>query len=124
MIYSVGFVVDHAAKATRCRIPCPMIHYTCDRCQRQIDTTEQTRCIVHIEIETAADEPDAMIDEDVDHLSELHELLESLEEESDHRLQADLTHRGHYDLCPECHRRFLRNPLGRDAPLAIGFSNN
>jgi hypothetical protein len=34
------------------------------------------------------------------------------------------SHHGRYDLCPECHRQFLKNPLGRDPVLALGFSNN
>ena len=34
------------------------------------------------------------------------------------------THRAQYDLCPECYRVFLRNPLGRDLSPALHFSKN
>lgn len=101
-----------------------MIHYTCDRCKREIDTAHQTRHVVKIEvsavIEGAADE----FHDEVDHLSELNQLLEGISDEESDLEVSDTCHRGRYDLCPECYRQFLKNPLGRDAMLAIGFSNN
>lgn len=101
-----------------------MIHYTCDRCKRQIDPAEQTRYVVHIEIQTAMDEPMADTDDDIDQLSELHQMLASLSEDSIDDRDSSLNHHGQYDLCPECHHQFLQNPLGRDTMLALGFSNN
>ena len=101
-----------------------MIHYTCDRCKRQINTTDQTRYVVQIEIQSAAEVPAEQWDDDVDQLTELHQILEGIADED---LQCDeeaSSHRGRYDLCPECHRQFLKNPLGRDSMLALGFSNN
>ncbi len=105
-----------------------MIHYICDRCKRQIDIAEQTRYIVHIEIQSATDEPigeltSSDMDDDLDQLTELHEFLESLHDESLDE-ESQLSHRGRYDLCPDCHHQFLKNPLGRDSLLAFGFSNN
>lgn len=100
-----------------------MIHYTCDRCKRQIDPCDQTRYVVQIDIQSAADEPIMEFEDDVDQLNELHQLLEGI---SDSSIDDDgeSSHHGRYDLCPECHRQFLKNPLGRDAVLALGFSNN
>jgi hypothetical protein len=34
------------------------------------------------------------------------------------------THRAEYELCPECYRMYLRNPLGRDLAPALHFSKN
>jgi hypothetical protein len=34
------------------------------------------------------------------------------------------THRAQYELCPECYRTYLRNPLGRDLSPALHFSKN
>lgn len=34
------------------------------------------------------------------------------------------THRAEYELCPECYRTYLRNPLGRDLSPALHFSKN
>ncbi len=101
-----------------------MIHYTCDRCSRQINTEDQKRYVVQIEIQSAAEGPAGAWEDDVDQLTELHQILEGITDED---LECDdhgANHRGRYDLCPECHRQFLRNPLGRDTMLALGFSNN
>ncbi|QDT03015.1 hypothetical protein K227x_13940 [Rubripirellula lacrimiformis] len=105
-----------------------MIHYTCDRCKRQIDTDEQNRFIVHIEIQSAIDGPSIEIDDDIDQLNELNDFLENLHDESvedvSDLVDSQLSHEGRYDLCAECHHQFLKNPLGRDAMLTLGFSNN
>ena len=29
-----------------------------------------------------------------------------------------------FDLCPECRKKFIRNPLGRETAKAFGFSAN
>ncbi len=105
-----------------------MIHYTCDRCKRQINTADQTRYVIQIDIQSAADEPKSNVEDDIDQLTELHQMLEGITD-TDHHMEdeegeTESSHRGRYDLCPECHRQFLKNPLGRDAVLALGFSNN
>lgn len=101
-----------------------MIHYTCDRCRREIDPARHTRYVVQIEVQAAIDGSLGEFDDDVDHLSELNQLLEATGDEDLASELADASHRGRYDLCPECHRQFLKNPLGRDSMLALGFSNN
>ena len=102
-----------------------MIHYTCDRCKRQINTADQIRYVVQIDILTAADQLKPDLEEDIDQLTELHQLLEGMTDASvDDDDDPESSHHGRYDLCPECHRQFLKNPLGRDAVLALGFSNN
>lgn len=102
-----------------------MIHYTCDRCKRQIDPSDQTRYVVQIEIQSAAECPTAVeMDDDIDQLTELHQILEGIADEDLVSDSGESSHRGRYDLCPECHRQFLKNPLGRDTMLALGFSNN
>jgi DNA-directed RNA polymerase subunit RPC12/RpoP len=103
-----------------------MIHYTCDRCKREIDPLHQTRYVVEIEIHAVLYNGVDEFEDDIDHLTELHQVLAELH---DHADQADddatqSSHRSRYDLCPRCRQHFLRNPLGRDAHLAIGFSSN
>ncbi|MEM8666876.1 MAG: hypothetical protein AAGG48_05135, partial [Planctomycetota bacterium] len=89
-----------------------MIHYTCDRCKRQINPEEQTRFIVHIDIQSAADDTIVETDDDIDHLAELHQMLEGMHdgEVGDPDDEMASSHHGQYDLCPECHRQFLKNP--------------
>ena len=101
-----------------------MIHYTCDRCKRQINTTHQTRYVVQIDIQIAPDGASSEFEDDVDHLSELHQILEGIGDDELDSVETETSHQGQYDLCPECHEQFIKNPLARDVPLSIGFSNN
>jgi hypothetical protein len=82
------------------------------------------RYVVKIEVQTAPDECLSELDDDVDHLSELHQVLEGLTDEELIDEEDDATMNGDYDLCPDCHAQYLKNPLGRDAVLPLGFSNN
>ncbi|TWT92109.1 hypothetical protein [Stieleria varia] len=100
-----------------------MIHYTCDRCKQKIDPNTQVRYVVTIDVQTA-DDAMGVYDEEVDQLAELHLELESLNEAIDIDDSVETVDREQYDLCEDCHRQFLKNPLGRDPLLAIGFSNN
>lgn len=102
-----------------------MIHYTCDRCKREIDTAEETRYVVHLEVHPAVDLPESAggNGDDVDHLMELHELLERVDDE-DVDGDDQVTHSQRFDLCSACHHKYLKNPLGRDATLLLGFSQN
>lgn len=100
-----------------------MIHYTCDRCKREINTTNQTRHVVKIQVTAVVEDMAEELEEDGDHLSELHQLLEGIHDDDSLDI-TDMAHRGRFDLCPECYRQYVKNPLGRDALLPIGFSNN
>ena len=100
-----------------------MIHYICDRCKRQINTADQTRYVIQIDIQSVVDNSQVEIEEDIDHLAELHQMLEGMHQEALSE-ETQSSHHGQYDLCPECYRQFLKNPLGRDSMLALGFSNN
>jgi hypothetical protein len=101
-----------------------MIHYTCDRCKRQINVADQMRYVVQIDIQSAVEEPMPEIEDDIDQLTELHQMLEGLSVDAIDSDGRESSHHGRYDLCPECHRQYLQNPLGKDAVLALGFSNN
>ena len=101
-----------------------MIHHTCDRCKREINPAHHTRYVVQIEIQSIDEDSICEYEDDVDHLTELHQLLEEAGSECEHDSDTPLNHRGQYDLCPDCHRQFLKNPLRRDQMVAIGFSNN
>ncbi len=101
-----------------------MIHYTCDRCKSSIDPSEESRYVVQIEVHAVTDPSCDAGDDETDSLSELHQLLEGIESEDDAIGDESTSHRGRYDLCPRCHKQFLRNPLGRESSIAFHFSNN
>ena len=100
-----------------------MIHYTCDRCKREIDPAIELHYVVQLEVKPVRDDSFAEFDDEVDHLTELNEYLETNQPSvvCEHSGEA---HRDNYDLCGECYQQFKRNPLGRESGFALGFSNN
>jgi hypothetical protein len=103
-----------------------MIHYSCDLCKRSFDPDDDLRYVVKIEIFAAYD-PNAGAegDDDHDHLQEIQDILETMEDAEDERIGEDVYQQLRFDLCPECRRKFLKNPLARQTPAkAFGFSSN
>jgi hypothetical protein len=82
------------------------------------------RYIVKIEVFVAPDR-NALTDDDLDNdqLESLSEMLHGADAgNSNPELPPDYK-QIRLDLCPECHRRFLRDPLNKDA-LKFDFSEN
>ncbi len=102
-----------------------MIHYACDRCKRVIDPEDDVRYVVRLEVQAIMgslemdDDPD-----DHDHLLEVHEILERIEDEESDLVGDDIYQHRRYDLCPACYRKFMQNPVGREAAIQLGFSQN
>lgn len=89
-----------------------MIHFTCDGCGRPINEDNETRYVVRLEVYAATDDRAAGAIDDEDHLDEIEDLLERVDElDDDH--DSDLYRQARYDLCAECRERLIRNPLGR-----------
>lgn len=99
-----------------------MIHFTCDSCGQSIDQTEETRYIVRMEVYAAIDEEAPSLIAEEDHLEEIEDILERIDElddDEDERLYRQVR----YDLCPSCRTKFLSNPLGRTT-VRSGYSEN
>ena len=62
-----------------------MIHYSCDRCKRTLDAEQDLRYVVRIEIHAAMEPVEVdEFEDDRDHLVEIQEILERLDDaESD-----------------------------------------
>lgn len=102
-----------------------MIHYSCDLCKRPLDPRNDLRYTVKIEVYAAFDPlelDDAEVDRD--HLEELHEILERMDDATDEQLGDEVFQQLRYDLCPECRQKFLKNPLGKKASEQLDFSKN
>ena len=99
-----------------------MIHYSCDRCQRRIDSLEEIRYIVRIEIQATIDSAEPA--DEGDHLMEIEEILERLEEADCQELSEDVYQNRQFDLCSQCYREYKKNPLALDAPVTFDFSQN
>ncbi len=103
-----------------------MIHFSCDRCQRRIETDDEVRYVVRLEVQATLGEHalDGNEDDDRDHLLEVHEILERHDDKNDPLISDEIYNRRRFDLCSNCHRAFLRNPLGREVAKTIDFSQN
>jgi len=103
-----------------------MIHFTCDRCKRVIDSELEMRYVVRMEVEAVMDpvheqEPQ----DDRDHLLEIDEILERVDASESDAIGDDIYQKRRYDLCPQCYRKFTANPLGHERKAAtLGFSHN
>lgn len=94
-----------------------MIRYICDLCQCEIDPHHETSFVVQMELYAAPSNDELRIDEDRDHLEDLNEVLERYDEfDEDGALAgADTYRKKRFDLCTNCAKRFMQDPLGRRA---------
>ena len=101
-----------------------MIRYTCDLCKRNLNPEEDLRYVVKIEICAAFDPICADEDGDREHLQEIQEILERLDDVEGEQGAAGGYQQLRFDLCPECRKKFLRHPLGRENLSVLDFSKN
>jgi hypothetical protein len=100
-----------------------MIHYSCDCCKRVLDP-EDLRYVVKMEVYAAFD-PSATdeLDDDRDHLQEIQEILQH-SDAADPEISHDVYEQLRFDLCTECRKKFIKNPLGREPSKQFDFSKN
>jgi len=108
-----------------------MLHYSCDICQRPIDTHTDVHHVVKIEVFPAVED---VVDqgcceavsqqEEADHLEEMQDLLERLDDEELPASLCDGARSMRFDLCDTCRQRFVKNPLGVKPGKQLNFSNN
>jgi hypothetical protein len=101
-----------------------MIHYSCDGCKRILDSEDDVRYVVKLEVYAAMDATDEDGDPDRDHLEEIQEILQRVDDAKCEALGDDVYQQLRFDLCPECRRKLLRNPLGLAIDKALHFSKN
>lgn len=99
-----------------------MLHFTCDSCGRSID---HERYVARVEVAPAFD-PEDLTEEDLDddHLEQVAESLSELESTGDFVLDECEPRKFRFDLCPHCWKKYLADPLGRDASRRLNFSQN
>jgi hypothetical protein len=101
-----------------------MIHYSCDLCKRPIVPEDDLRYVVKIEVYAAIDPVDTDPNDDRDHLQEMQDLLQRTADDDLDTLDDDVYQSLRFDLCPECRKKFLQNPLAREAKKQFDFSKN
>jgi len=102
-----------------------MIRYSCDLCKRDLDPKSDLRYAVKIEVHAAVD-PQALeaCDDDRDHLQEIHESLESMDDLQGDPMEEDGCRKLCFDLCAGCAKKFLKDPLGCETVKVFDFSKN
>lgn len=98
-----------------------MLHFSCDLCGQPL---EDRRYVVRMEIFPAFDADDITeADLDADHLQEVAEEIHEMEINGV-ELDDDHAKSFRFDLCPRCHARYAKDPLGREALRRLNFSEN
>jgi len=101
-----------------------MIHYSCDCCKRVLDP-DDLRYVVKMEVYAAFD-PNALDEAEVDrdHLQEIQDILQHAEDADDDQVGSDVYQQLRFDLCTDCRKKFIKNPLPRELSKQFDFSNN
>ena len=102
----------------------PMIHYTCDCCKRPLDPETDLRYVVKMEVYASLDTSDEGLSGDEDHLQEIQDILERMEDAEDDRLGDDVFQQFRFDLCSTCRTKFSKNPLSISKVSHFDFSKN
>ncbi len=100
-----------------------MVHFTCDLCGKDLTASGDPRFVVKISAFAGFD-PNQITESDLDddHMEAISELLR--EESSADDLDASLSREFRFDLCPHCHGKFLKDPLGKESIRVLDFSQN
>jgi hypothetical protein len=102
-----------------------MIHYSCDRCKRILDPEDDMRYVVKLEAYAAMEPLEAEeAEDDRDHLLEIQEILERIDDADNDQIVEGVYQKQRYDLCSECYKKFIKNPVGRELAAHLGFSQN
>lgn len=101
-----------------------MIHYACDVCKRPLDPERDLRYVVRMEVYAAFDNTHDEAEDDRDHLYEIHEILERLDDVDDEQISDEIYQQLRFDLCCDCRKKFMCDPLGRQLAAQLNFSEN
>lgn len=105
-----------------------MVHYSCDLCGRSLNPEADRRYEVRLEIWpklACCDHgsfADHAIDDDMDPLEIIEQIIESEGPEAIEEPVSPTCLK--YDLCEDCHKKFIADPLGRKPLSNIHFSAN
>jgi hypothetical protein len=102
-----------------------MVHFSCDRCKRMIDPRSEPRYVVRIGALAIEPDADGAPHDDRDALARMDELLDAAEGAAVGCDDCDtLASCRHFDLCSQCMEAYRRDPLGTEASIQVGFSEN
>ena len=102
-----------------------MVHFTCDLCGKDLTSNGDPRYVVKIAAYAGFD-PNQISDEDLeeDHMEAVSEILRREEADGSPELDAATFKGFRFDLCGDCHCRFVKDPLNRHTHKLLNFSKN
>jgi hypothetical protein len=102
-----------------------MLHVTCDLCGKKLQAGEDHRFVVKIEA-FAAHDPAEITEADLeeDHMQAVSQLLRDMEDNPGEVEVPPANKSFRYDLCSDCHQKFVRDPLGKEIGQKFDFSKN
>ena len=101
-----------------------MLHITCDQCGKELRTGED-HYVLKIEVFAAHDPTELTeADFDEDHMEEVSQMLQEMEEMGEVEELEPPSREFRYDLCPECRKKYVRDPLSKEASQKFDFSEN
>jgi hypothetical protein len=102
-----------------------MVHFTCDLCGKDLSASGDHRYVVKMETYAGFD-PTEITEEDLE--DDPMEAVSQILQRDEAVASEDLTnpvHKGfRFDLCPACHSKFLKDPLGKEFLRSFDFSKN
>jgi hypothetical protein len=102
-----------------------MVHFTCDLCGKDMTAGGDSRFVVKIEAFPGFD-PNEITEDDLDDdpMEAVSQILQGDEAGAADDLTAPLRKGFRFDLCPSCHAKFVKDPLGKDLLRLFDFSKN
>ncbi len=96
-----------------------MVTYTCDGCGKEIPQ-KALRYKMKIDIRAAYDTLEIRLADLLrDHEAEIRALIEKMEGMDPQKLEDDICKVFHFDLCPDCYRSYISDPLRFHPEAAI-----
>jgi hypothetical protein len=102
-----------------------MVHFTCDLCGKDLTAESEPRFVVKIESYPGFD-PTEITEEDLedDHMEAVSQILQRDETVSADEQSSSLRKGFRFDLCPSCHEKYVKDPLGKEYSRTFDFSKN
>ena len=102
-----------------------MMHFSCDVCGKDMTPDGAERYVLKMEAFAATD-PAGLTDDDLDpdHVEAMARMLCELEESEEEPALPPTAKKMRFDLCPNCFRKFVNDPLGRESAAKFDFSPN
>jgi hypothetical protein len=101
-----------------------MLHITCDQCGKELRAGDD-HYVLKIEVFAAHDPAELTeADFDEDHMEEISKMLQEMADAGELDDLEPPSNHFRFDLCPDCRKKYVRDPLSKEASQKFDFSEN